>query len=80
MEYILNNGLLCSTTETAKHFNTNGHDFEMDFKFYIFKKNLNDSERFSTETDLITLFLKLKIPILNEKINNMYNLKSLSFA
>ena len=71
---------LDSTTETAKHFNTNGHDFEMDFKFYIFKKNLNDSERFSTETDLINLFLKLKIPILNEKINNMYNLKSLSFA
>ncbi len=54
---------LDSTTETATHFNTNGHEFEKDFKFYIFKKNLNDSERFSTETDLINFFLKIKIPI-----------------
>ncbi len=71
---------LDSTTETATHFNTNGHEFEKDFKFYLFINNLYDSKKYSTETDLINLFLKLKIPILNKKINDTYNLKSLSFA
>lgn len=55
-------------TEVAIHFNEFGHNFNRDFRFYIFEKKLNNNEvRRSIETDLINLFKAFKIKILNRE-------------
>jgi hypothetical protein len=66
--------------ETAIHFNLSGHVLEKHFRFYIFKDKLIDINRKSTETDLLNIFIKLSVPILNKKINNVYTIKHLAFT
>ena len=57
----------------VKHFNTKDHCVKENFRFFIFKNNIEDlSDRLNIETQLIHLFLKLDIPILNEKITDMF--------
>lgn len=56
------------TTKLIKHFNQSNHSID-NFKFFIFKNNLIELNiRLNQENQLIHLFLKLDIPILNEKI------------
>ncbi len=66
-------------TATAAHFNKKGHNMKNDFKFSIFKTDMKDSERIYTETDLISIFLRQKTPIINKKQNNFYYVKYLTF-
>ena len=55
-------------SEVAQHFNLKTHNYINDLKFLIFKDNLELSERLSIENDLINLFLKLRLNILNKII------------
>ncbi len=56
-------------SEVAIHFNRSFHNFKEDFEIYILDEKNNDkTKRKSKETDLINIFKKLKIPILNRKI------------
>lgn len=70
-------------SEVAQHFSDVKHDFlnlQNCFQLFIFKSNLNDCKlRKSTETELIHLFLNLKIPILNKKIPSSKYISSFSF-
>jgi hypothetical protein len=55
-----------------KHFQKD-HYFKTDSKFFIFKINITDKmDRLNIETQLMHLFLKLNIPILNDKIPDMF--------
>jgi hypothetical protein len=66
--------------EISRHFNKNRHSLN-DFCFFVFKAELSDDNlRFSTESDVINLFLARKIGLINEKLNNIYCIKSFSFA
>jgi hypothetical protein len=76
----LNIAKLEDLSETAVHFNTKGHNIEEDFQFFIFNINLEDAKRWSTETDLINLFLRRKIPLLNKKLNSIYSIRHLTFS
>ena len=67
-------------SEVSNHFNKKGHFLEKHFKFIILQKDLIDKTlRKSIETDLINVFLKLKIKILNRKIPNMKYIKAFTF-
>ena len=56
----------------VKHFQKD-HYFKTDLKFFIFKTNITDkNDRLNIETQLMHLFLKLNIPILNDKIPDMF--------
>jgi hypothetical protein len=70
---------LSNCSETAIHFNLRGHCLENDFEFNIFNCDLDDETRWSTETDLINIFLTRKIPILNIKQSSIYKIRSLTF-
>ena len=76
----LNIAKLEDISETAIHFNEQGHNMHEDFEFSIFKKDLEDSERWSNETDLINIFLRRNIPILNKKLNSIYSIRHLTFT
>jgi hypothetical protein len=69
-------------SEIAKHFNLNGHDINIHFRFFIFEKDLINSEiRKSIETDLINIFKNLNITILNDPLKQpkINNIKYLTF-
>jgi hypothetical protein len=76
----INISKLDQMTETAVHFNSKGHVLNRDFEFYIIIKDLDDSKRYSYETDLINIFIKRQIPIWNKKINSPYSIKHLTFC
>ncbi len=57
----------------VEHFNLKDHCYKKHVKFFIYKTNVSDlSDRLNIENQLIHLFLKLNILILNEKITDMY--------
>ena len=57
----------------VKHFNLKDHCFKEHFRFFIFKKDIEDLyDRLNIETQLIHLFIKLDTPILNEKITDIF--------
>ncbi len=64
----------------AQHFNLKTHNYINDLKFLIFKDNLELSERLSIENDLINLFLKLRLNILNKIIPIHFLPKNLVFV
>ena len=67
-------------SEVSIHFNKKGHFLEKHFKFIIIQKDLIDKTlRKSIETDLINVFIKLKIKILNLKIPNTKYIKTFTF-
>ena len=56
-----------------QHFNSPNHNTLNYFTFYIFKTDIdNKFQRLSLETQLIHLFLKLGMILLNEKIPDLY--------
>ena len=64
----------------AKHFYTNSHIIERDFRFCVFRENINDlEERLSIENDLIHILILLNYYILNDYIPNQLYCKKLSF-
>ena len=61
----------------SEHFNKPGHKLEKDFNFYIFRKNIEEIHfRLSIETQLITLFKRLNIKLMNDLIKDEYFFKS----
>ena len=69
-----------SFSETAVHFNETGHNVYDDFKFVVFETNVINKElRLSIETDLINLFNKLNIKILNSLIPSKNKISYLTF-
>ena len=67
-------------SEVAVHFNLNEHNLTRDFKFFIFENNVNNSIiRKSIETDLINIFKKFDIKILNNKQPNLNKISYLTF-
>ena len=68
------------THEVSTHFGDNNHILENDFRFIILKDNLFDTKsRQSVESDIIHIFLSLKLNILNTFIPNMFFTSTLSF-
>ena len=59
-------------TPISKHFNLFDHSLS-NFSFVVFDKDLDDDLRLNLEAQLIQLFLRLKIKIINEKFPSMYN-------
>jgi predicted GIY-YIG superfamily endonuclease len=58
------------------HFNLNNHSLRENLKFFVFKNNITDQyDLLNTETQLIHLFLKLGINVLNVRIPNLYKYK-----
>ena len=65
--------------ELYKHFSLPYHSLKDNFNFYIFKDNVNLlNDRLNYESQLLNLFLKLKVPLLNSrsKITNKYHYKN----
>ncbi len=55
----------------AIHFNNNDHIIERDFRFIVFRSNILDKKhRLNVECDLINIFLKNKLIIVNEYLPN----------
>ena len=52
----------------ATHFNLKGHNYKKNFVFFIFKKDLEDQIRLNLETQIIHLFLRIKVKVLNDYI------------
>ncbi len=70
-----------SNSELCLHFNKTHHDLYRDLRFFIFKDGFADlHHRLSTETDLIHIFISLKLNVINEKIPNETFIKKLSFT
>jgi len=68
-------------SEFAIHFNRSFHIFKEDFEIYILDEKNNDkTKRKSKETDLINIFKKLKIPILNRKIPDPKYISAFCFS
>jgi len=66
-------------SEVAEHFRLKGHNLDRDFKFCIFRKDINDKkERLSIEADLIHIIGQFR-SIINQKIPNLYYIKELIF-
>ena len=60
------------TNILVNHFNLPNHCLK-NLNFFIFKDNILElNDRLNQELQLIHLFLKLEIPLLNEKIPNIY--------
>ena len=57
------------TLKLINHFNLLNHSLKNNFSFFVFKTDIcNLSDRLNQENQLMQLFSKLEIPILNEKI------------
>ena len=60
------------TNILVNHFKLQNHSLS-NLNFFIFKDNIFElDDRLNQELQLIHLFLKLGVPILNEKIPNLY--------
>ena len=60
------------TNKLVNHFSLSNHSL-YNLNFFIFKDNILDlNDRLNQELQLIHLFLKLEIPLLNEKIPDIY--------
>ena len=58
------------------HFSLYNHSLRENLNFFVFKNNINDKfDLLKTETQLIHLFLKLEIRILNVRIPGLYKYK-----
>ena len=69
-----------SKSPVAIHFALNNHNLEKDFCFFVYNENLlEDKTRKSIEADLIHIFKKLEINILNKDIPNTKIVSKLSF-
>ena len=55
----------------ATHFNIKGHNCKENFLFFIFKKDLEDQNRLNLETQIIHLFLSIKVKLINDFIPNL---------
>ena len=67
--------------EVSTHFNEKRHDYLSDLKFCIFKKDIyNLSDRLSIETDLINIFLTLKLNLINSKLPDIKYINKLAFS
>jgi len=61
------------------HFNLNDHDYTKDLCFFIYKTNLETSDRLKEEAFLIQLFIKMEINILNDVIPPIFSITNSSF-
>jgi len=69
-------------SEVAIHFNKTGHIIDYDFKFFVFEAGVSNNEiRKSIETDLINLFNRCNVSILNApfKQPGLHNIKYFTF-
>jgi hypothetical protein len=57
----------------AKHFNLKGHNINIHFSFFIFKKDLEYSKRLDLESQIIHLFINSGTSILNTEIPKLKN-------
>jgi hypothetical protein len=60
-------------SNVALHFNLAKHDYSQDLKFYIYKSDMELSDRLKQETFLIHLFMNLDVKVLNELIPSIKN-------
>ena len=73
--------LIKFNNEVSTHFNKKRHDYLSDLKFCIFKKDIyNLSDRLSIETDLINIFLTLKLNLINSKLPDIKYINKLAFS
>jgi hypothetical protein len=73
----LSNSTSSNVTCVMNHFNLSDHNVLDDFRFYIFKTEINDKmTRLNNEAQLIYLFKHLNIDILNEKLPDIYYYKN----
>jgi hypothetical protein len=73
----LSNSTSSNVTCVMNHFNLSDHNVLDDFRFYIFKTEINDKmTRLNNEAQLIYLFKHLNIDILNEKQPDIYYYKN----
>lgn len=66
------------TTSNCKvvkdHFNLDNHDMNKDFRFFVFKTDIEDLlTRLNIESHLIHLFESLQMKLLNESKPNVFN-------
>ena len=62
-------------------FDKENHNLELDFKFYIFRDNISDlKERLDIENDVINLFLKSNVNLINFYKPNHEYCKTLAFS
>ena len=72
-----NNTFSSNCKGISKHFNKPGHNLYKDFNFFIFRDKLTELYlRLSIETQLITLFKRLEIKLMNDFIPDEYVFKS----
>ena len=72
-----NNTFSSNCKGISKHFNKPGHNLYKDFNFFIFRDKLTELYlRLSIETQLITLFKRLEIKLMNDFIPDEYFFKS----
>jgi hypothetical protein len=55
----------------ATHFNIKGHNCKENLLFFIFKKDLEDKNRLNLETQIIHLFVSIKVKLINDFIPNL---------
>ena len=78
---IKSNSDLNDSVNLIKHFCQNDHTLRKNFRFLIFKTDIIDLfDRLNLENQLIHLFLKLNIQILNVKILDLYLYKKTSVS
>ena len=74
---IFDNTFNSSCRVVSWHFNKHGHKLNKDFNFYIFRDNITELHfRLSIETQLITLFKRLGVKLMNDLIPDEYYFKS----
>ena len=74
---IFDNAFRSSCRVVSWHFNKHGHKLNKDFNFYIFRDNITELHlRLSIETQLITLFKRLGVKLMNDLIPDEYYFKS----
>ena len=66
--------------EVANHFNKKAHNLKTDLKFCVFKNDIVTlEERLFIENDLINIFIKAKLNIINDYIPQHFKCKTLCF-
>ena len=74
---IFDNTFNSSCRVVSWHFNKHRHNLNKDFNFFIFRENITELHlRLSIETQLITLFNRLRVKLMNDFIPDEYFFKN----
>jgi hypothetical protein len=69
-----------NNTTVAAHFNMTGHFYKENFKFFVFKKDLETRSRYDLETQMIHLFMRLNVRLINDCIPDLKPTKTKIFS